>query len=202
MSHDPRPASPNASGLSISLKWQVIAFMCLLILAVAGTLGWYFIGQARVVLTDKFKARASLLTETLAHDCTTPLFYQEQKEPEDLRSELDGPIDLVFNQDPSAMHVFIANRAGALVAEKNRPGAPDLPETGAGQVAMQHALRLATNVFTVSLSQATIGRDEMLHVTVPVVRVTDEKPWGSVQVIFSLAPMRAEIRRSLLTGGA
>ena len=65
MSQNP-PAPKN--WIRVSLKWQVIAFMCVLVTAVAFTLSWYFLRQSSLIITGKFQAKAQLLAETLAHD--------------------------------------------------------------------------------------------------------------------------------------
>src|SRR6266446_465494 len=90
--------NPTSEQIRFSLKWQVIAFMCLLILAVAGTLSWYFLRQSSFVLTGQFEAKARLLAETLAHSSESALLFPEQKTPEELEKSLGGFVDSALKE--------------------------------------------------------------------------------------------------------
>jgi len=107
-----RQAIPQLKPVRVSLKWQVIAFMCLLVMVVASTLSWYFLSQSRSVLTVQFEAKARMLAETLAHNSETELFthsFVSPKTPEDLETYLGGFINSTFSE-PNALHVTITDR--------------------------------------------------------------------------------------------
>ncbi|MEO6034474.1 MAG: response regulator [Verrucomicrobiota bacterium] len=190
---------PVQKRIRISLKWQVISFMCLLVLAVALTLSWYFLRQSSFILSDKFTAKARLLAETLAHNCESTLLNKElyQTEPEELEISLGGLIDSVLKQ-PSVIRVLIADKYGTVVAERRATNARE-PKHGAAQMAAEHALFLVTNVVSESNHQHNVGTEEIFHIAVPVL-LEGEGQLGSVQIIFSLAATQADIRKSLLTG--
>ena len=190
---------PAQRRIRISLKWQVIAFMCLLVLAVAFTLSWYFLRQSSFILTDKFEAKARLLAETLAHNSESELLNKElyQTAPEELEKHLGGFIDSVL-KERSVLHVLIADKYGTVVAEKRQANAKETKH-GAGEMATEHALILVTNVVKESIHYHNVGTEEVFHIAVPVL-LEGEGQLGNVQIIFSLAATQADIRKSLLTG--
>jgi signal transduction histidine kinase/DNA-binding response OmpR family regulator len=199
---------PQQHRIRFSLKWQVIAFVSLLILVVAGILSWYFLRQSSFTLTGQFEAKAQLLAETLAHNCESALLFQEDKTPETLEAELTVLIDPIL-KERSVLRVMIADKNGTVIADKSRARTKS-KHHGGEQLAAEHALSLATNVVAESINYHKEGADDTIHIAVPVLlesssdsEKNNEKPegqLGNVQIIFSLAATKADIRKSLLTG--
>ena len=194
-----RQAIPKLNPIRVSLKWQVIAFMCLLILVVASTLSWYFLHQSRSVLTVQFEATARMLAETLAHNSESDLFSHllSPKPSEELAENLGGFVLSVFSE-PSALHVIITDKEGVVVAEKTREGAAEKLRSETGRLALQLAASLATNVLVATNTYHLIGDEQILHTVAPVLFKEDRL--GGVQIIFALAATRAAIHKALFTG--
>lgn len=194
-------APPARPRVRLSLKWQVIAFMCLLVLAVAFTLSWYFLQQSSFILTGKFQAKARLLAETLAHSAESELFNMElyQTAPEEVEEHLGVFIDSLF-KERSVIRVLIADKYGAVVSDRSQPGFGET-QNEIMHRATEHAFSLVTNVVAESIHYETAGNEDLFLIAVPVL-LENQGQLGSVRIIFSLANTQADIRKSLLTGAS
>src|SRR5262245_50016231 len=94
----------TARPVTISLQVKAITFISLLILAVGAVLGWYFLRQARDVLTDELQKRALSLTKNLAHNSKYGVLTEDE---EILRGLMAGLL-----QEESLLFVLITNAQG------------------------------------------------------------------------------------------
>lgn len=174
-------ATPKLKPVRVSLKWQVIAFMCLLILVVANTLSWYFLKQSRSVLTVQFEAKDRLLTETLAHNCYSELYastYLSPKTPEEMATNLRGFISSALSE-PNALQVIIEDKEGGVVAEQMREDATEK---------LRSTIKGSTFTFDLPVAPELGGQKSEDGSPPPRPRATDRRPPLRTQK-FSLSRM-------------
>jgi signal transduction histidine kinase/HAMP domain-containing protein len=205
----------------VSLKVKAIAFISLMILAVGGSLSWYFLQHTQGLLMAELQKKALSIANNLAYDSK----YRMGTDDETLLQELvQGAL-----QEDSVLIAVIADTKGAILARGVKPGAAldVVPDVIAK--ALKHAMLMATQITAPSLHYHTLGQQEIYHVAVPVATVVDSRSYtarqspatplphgpgqalggqtapeivryGSVQLIMSIEHMRTTLRRTLVTG--
>jgi signal transduction histidine kinase/DNA-binding response OmpR family regulator/HAMP domain-containing protein len=203
-----------------SLKVKAMLFISLMILAVGASLSWYLLRQTREVLTEELQKRAMSLAQNLAHTSVYGVLTEDQV----ILRELIGGI----LQEDSVLFVLIADAEGKVLAQqwKSQAGAGSTM----AQLALQHAVMLAPAVTAPSLHYHTLGVQGIYHVAAPVETTDATASqnegrlatamWllskegstapaegpaktgrrGSVQLLLSLEDMRANVRKTFVTG--
>jgi signal transduction histidine kinase/DNA-binding response OmpR family regulator len=204
----------------VSLKVKAITYISLLILAVGTGLSWYFLNQTKEVLTDELLKRAMALTNNLAHNSK----YGILTEDEVILRELSAGI----LQEDDVLVVLIADAQGKVLASATKAPRPAAAEAVV-PLALQHAHSLATGITAPSIHYHMVGERGLYHAAAPVetlettpnkreqqlntalLLLGKEEPaaeplpskptrHGSVQILLSLANVRANIRTAFVTG--
>ncbi len=97
--------------MRVSLKVKAMAFICLLVLAVSGSLSWYFLGQSQRSLMHELEKRALSLAKSLAHNSRYGMLTKDKVILQEL-------VKGVLYED-SVLSVFIINAQGTVLAQGN-----------------------------------------------------------------------------------
>ena len=141
-----------------SLKVKAMAFICLLVLAVSGSLSWYFLGQSQRSLMHELEKRALSLAKSLAYNSRYGMLTKDKVILQEL-------VKGVLRED-SVLSVLIINAQGTVLAQGNNTRQDDAQRVT--DMAAQNTPALVSPVAIAAVHPQTLGKRTLYRAVAPV----------------------------------